>query len=312
MKSLKSVLSLACLLAAAAPGLKAQQESLLIGPGDMVHVSILDAPELEERARVTDAGELPLMIGGKVKIAGMTPEKAADVIGTDLVAQHLLVNPKILVTVEQYATQNLSILGEVRLPGVYPVTAPKTVAEALALAGGLMPDADRNIVIQRHSTGELVTYYSSNSPLTVPDSAAPGVKPTNASALRSRDTMVYPGDTLRVSRAELVFAIGDFFRPGGFPIVNNDSHLTVLQLVALAGGAEPNARLGQARLVRKLPDGKLEDIKLSLGEMQKGKKPDEVLQANDILYVPFSFTKNAAMGAIQLAAAATNASVFAF
>jgi polysaccharide biosynthesis/export protein len=313
MKSLKSFFSLFCLLMlGGATVSKAQQESLLIGPGDLVHVVILDAPELEEHARVTDAGELPLLVGGKVKIGALTPEQAATAIGKSLVDEHYLVNPQILVTVDQYATQNLSILGEVRTPGVYPVTAARTVAEALALAGGLLPDADRNIIIQRHGTGEMVTYYSSNSPIVTPDSSAPGVKPDNASALRSRDTMVYPGDVLRVARAELVFALGDLGHPGGFPVVNNDSQLTVLQLVALAGGARSTASLGHARLVRKEPDGKLEEIKLNLGDMEKGKKPDQVLQANDIIYVPFSFGKNAMLGATEIAAAATSASVIAF
>ncbi|GGH12429.1 polysaccharide biosynthesis/export family protein [Silvibacterium dinghuense] len=290
----------------------AQQDALLIGPGDMVHITVLDAPELEQHARVTESGEVPLMVGGNAKIAGMTPEQAANAIGTQLVNEHFLVNPKISVVVEQFATQNISVLGEVRQPGSYPVTAAKTVAEVLALAGGLQADADRNVIIQRHGTGEMVTYYSSNWPLTVPDSAAPGVKPANAEALHTRETMVYPGDTVRVAKAELVFALGDLGRPGGFPIYNNDSHLTVLQLVSLAGGANHTASLGHVRLVRRGPDGKIEDIKLPLGDMQKGKHPDEVLQANDILYVPFSFTKNAALGVTSILAAATNASVFVF
>jgi polysaccharide biosynthesis/export protein len=311
MKLSKVALPLLCLLLplAGAPAF-AQQESLLIGPGDMVHIVILDAPELEQHSRVTDAGEIPLLMGGNVKVVGLTPEQAADAIGKYLVNQHYLVDPRISVTVEQYAAQNISILGEVRLPGAYPVTAPKTVAEALALAGGLMPDADRNIVIQRHGTGELITYYSSNSPTATPDSATAGLKPVNASALRQRDTMVYPGDSLRVARAEMVFALGDLLRPGGFPVVNNDANLTVLQLVSLAGGADKTAALGNVRLVRKGSDGKLESIKLSLGDMEKGKKPDQMLQANDILYVPFSFGKNAALGVTAIAAAATGAALY--
>jgi polysaccharide export outer membrane protein len=313
MKLLRNRFSLlSLLLLTSSICLNAQQESMLIAPGDMVHIQILDAPELEQHARVTDAGNVPLMVGGNVKIVSMTPQQAADAIGKALVYQHYLVNPRVAVNVEQFAEQNISVLGEVRLPGAYPVTAPKSVAEALALAGGLMPDANRNVVIQRHGTGEMVTYYSSNSPTTVPDSAAPGVNPSTASALRQRDTLVYPGDIIRVARAELVFAIGDFGRPGGFSVVNNDAKLTVLQLVALAGGANKTAALGSARLVRKSPDGKLTEIKLPLGAMQKGKKPDEVLQANDVLYVPFSYLKNSFLGISAVETAAASASVFAF
>ena len=46
--------------------------------------------------------------------------------------------------------------------------------------------------------------------------------------------------------------------------------------------------------------------------MQKGKKPDQLLQANDILYVPFSYMRNAALGLTALAAAATTAAIYAY
>ncbi|MFT4111481.1 polysaccharide biosynthesis/export family protein [Silvibacterium sp.] len=317
MKSLKNFVWLMVVLAGGALSLHAQvaqqpQDSLLIAPGDLVHISILDAPELEQHARVTDNGNLPLMVGGNVKVAGMTPLQASEAIGAALVAQHYLVNPRVAVTVAQYAEQNISVLGEVRLPGAYPVTSPKSVAEVLALAGGLQQDADRNVVIQRHGTGEMVTYYSSNQPTLVPDSAAPGLKPAAAEALRVRDTMVYPGDVVRVARAELVYAIGDFNKPGGFPIVNNDSKLTVLQLVAFAGGADKSASVGKARLVRKDPEGRPYLIKLNLGDMEKGKKPDMTLQANDIIYLPFSFAKNSLLGISSVETAAATASVYAF
>jgi polysaccharide export outer membrane protein len=44
----------------------AQKESLLIGPGDLVHVQVFDTPELEQHGRVTDRGDLPLVMGGSV------------------------------------------------------------------------------------------------------------------------------------------------------------------------------------------------------------------------------------------------------
>jgi polysaccharide export outer membrane protein len=216
------------------------------------------------------------------------------------------------VTVDQYATQNVSVIGEVRGPGAYPITTGRTVGEVLALAGGLMPDADRRILIQRRGSGEYFTYFFSNSPLVTPDSVAAGANPPKSSTLVTRDTLVYPGDTVRVSKAELVYALGDLGRPGGFPVVNNDSNLSVLQLVALAGGTAHTAVPSHARLIRKTPDGGFQEIPLPLSDMQKGKKPDQLLQANDILYVPFSYMRNAALGLNALAAAATTAAIYAY
>jgi polysaccharide biosynthesis/export protein len=306
-----SLLLIVCLLLSLPVAGVAQQESLLIGPGDMLHVVVFDEPELEQHARVTDSGELPLLMGGNVKVAALTPEAAAAAIEKALVDGHYLVHPRISLTVEQYATQNISIIGAVKNPGAYPITTGRTVPDAIALAGGLADDASRNIVIQRHGTGELLTYFLSNDPTVTPDASAPGANVTKNGALLSRATIVYPGDTIRVARADLVFALGDMGRPGGFPVVNNDAPLTVLQLVAIAGGTNKTAAPGRARLLRKAPDGSVQDIPISISDMQKGKVPDRSLQANDILYVPFSFMKNASLGVVAIAAAATGAAIYA-
>lgn len=287
------------------------QESLLIGPGDLVHVVYFDAGELNQQSRVTDAGDFPLIMGGNIRIAGLTPEQAANKIASFMVSSHYLVNPRVSVTIDSYATQSVSVLGAVHLPGAYPITTGRTISEVLALAGGLLPDADRTIVVQRRVTGEMLTFYSANSPLTTPDSSAPGVKRTGATQLLSREVMVFPGDTVRVAHAELVYVLGDVGRPGGFPIVNNDAPLTVLQLISLAGATNKTASPARARLIRKLPDGKYEDLHLPLSAMQKGKKSDEPLQAGDIIYVPFSYVKNALLGVTGLVSSAGSATIYA-
>ncbi|WP_263373711.1 SLBB domain-containing protein [Granulicella aggregans] len=287
------------------------QESLLIGPGDLVHVVYFDAGELNQQSRVTDAGDFPLLMGGNIRIAGLTPEQAAAKIAAFMSSSHYLVNPRVVVTVDSYATQSVSVLGAVHLPGAYPIATGKTISEVLALAGGLLPDADRTVVVQRRVTGELLTFYNANSPLTTPDSSAPGVKRTGTTLL-TREVMVYPGDTVRVAHAELVYVLGDVGRPGGFPIVNNDAPLTVLQLISLAGATNKTANPNSARLIRKLPDGKFEDIHLPLSSMQKGKQADRPLQAGDIIYVPFSYLKNALLGVGNIASAAGSATIYRY
>ena len=287
------------------------QESLLIGPGDLVHVTYFDAGELNQQSRVTDAGDFPLLMGGNIRIAGLTPEQAAAKIAAFMASSHYLVNPRVVVTVDNYATQSVSVLGAVHIPGAYPIATGKTISEVLALAGGLLPDADRTVVVQRRVTGELLTFYNANSPLTTPDSSAPGVKRTGTTLL-SHEVMVYPGDTVRVAHAELVYVLGDVGRPGGFPIVNNDAPLTVLQLISLAGATNKTASPNSARLIRKLPDGKYEDIHLPLSSMQKGKEADRPLQAGDIIYVPFSYLKNALLGIGNIASAAGSATIYRY
>jgi polysaccharide biosynthesis/export protein len=290
-------------------GQTAQSESVLIGPGDQVNVTFFDAPELNQGARVTDAGDFPLIVGGNIHLAGLTISQATDAIAKLMVSANYLVNPRVAVTIAQYATQRVAVLGEVMTPGVYQIPTGRNISEVLALAGGLKPDADRTVVVQRHGDGEMLTFYVANSPLTTPDSSAPGATRTGPQLL-SRDVLVYPGDTVRVARSEYVYMLGDVGRPGGFPIVQNDANLTVLQLVSLAGGTNHTARPAKARLIRKLPDGTYQEINLPLSAMQKGKQADRPLQANDIIYVPFSYVRNALLGVTGVVSSAGSAAIY--
>jgi polysaccharide export outer membrane protein len=164
----------------------------------------------------------------------------------------------------------------------------------LALAGGLMPDADHNVSIEHRIGNQHVSYYVAN-----------------AVEAKSKDAVqVYPGDVVRVARAELVFAIGDLGKPGGFPVINNDQHLTVLQLVAMAGGLNKTAAIGRVRLVRTQPDGSHKETKIPLNDIQKGKKTDIALQANDVLYVPFSYMRNTALGVTGVIASTSSAAIY--
>jgi polysaccharide export outer membrane protein len=274
----------------------AQKESLVIGPADLLHVKVLEAPELEQSARVTDAGTLTLMIGGSVKVAGLTPPEAAVVIESAMRQGQYILNPHVTVTIEQAATQNVTVLGQVHAPGSYPIGTPRSVLDVLALAGGVTDLANRQLTIQRHSTGERLSYVLSN----------------NSNAALDGNIRIFPGDTVLVPKADVVYILGDVHKPGGFPMVTNDSKLSVLQAVSFAGGTAPNAVPAAARLIRKQPDGTYADIPLPLSDMQKGKKADLPLQADDIIYVPFSYLRNAALGISSLLAAASSAAIYQF
>ena len=121
----------------------AQNESVLVGPGDLLHVKVLESPELEQIARVTDAGALTLILGGTVHLAGLTPPQAALAVGNALVAGHYVLTPHVSVTLDQAVTQNVTIMGQVRAPGNYAINTPRPVLDVLAMAGGLTEAADR-------------------------------------------------------------------------------------------------------------------------------------------------------------------------
>jgi polysaccharide export outer membrane protein len=254
-------------------------ESLRIGPGDQIHVTVVDSPELDQHPRVTDAGEVPLIGVGTVKVAGLTPADAATAVHDKLIAAHYLNHPEVTVTVEQYATQTVSVLGQVRASGAYPIGTARSVVDVLALAGGLNEVADRNIVIERRGDPDHPLHYNL---------ANDGVLALQTSVL------VYPGDTVMVPKAGIVYVLGDVNRPGGFVIDNNSTELTLLQALARAGGVSRTAKQGHAKLLRKDTTG-YHETQLSLGEIQKGKQQDIALAPGDVLYVPFSYAKNIAV-----------------
>jgi polysaccharide export outer membrane protein len=214
------------------------QNTLLIAPGDLLHIQVADTPEMEQDARVTDHGMAP-------------------------------------------------IIG---------IATPRPILDVLALAGGLTPTADRHILIERQGDQHPLTYYVSN----------------DGKQAIEQQVMVNPGDTVLVVRAGIVYILGDVNRPGGYVMSNNESQLTLLQGLALAGGASRAAKQGHAHLIRKKPEGGYTDTEFSIGDVQKGKRPDLALMPGDVLYLPFSYGRNfVTSGATSIAASATGAAIYA-
>lgn len=271
------------------------KESLLIGPGDLLHVTVLREPELEQHARVLDSGDVSLPLIGSVHVAGLDPAAAAAAIAAKYRNGNFLKHPNVSVFVEQFATQPVSILGQVKKPGTYNITTPRTLLDLLAMAGGLTPVADRHIMIER----------------------APGAKQREERVFlsnRSGDALmanvtIDPGDTILVPKAGIVYVLGDVRRPGGYTM-ENESRMTVLQAIALAGGLNHTAKEKKARVIHNV-NGHYDDKPLPLREIEKGEAPDELLHANDVIYVPFSLAKNIILGTSAIVASASSALIYA-
>jgi polysaccharide export outer membrane protein len=294
MKNQWQLCTLFLLLLSSAIRLPAQNETLLIGPGDLLHLQVYDTPEMEQRARVTDGGTIPFSFLGSVSVSGLTPEQAAGQIEQRLVAAGVMKHPQVTVRVEAYATQNASVMGQVQKPGVYEIDTGRKVVEVLAMAGGLTDMADRHLTIERFGPAkQKVDYYFSNA----------------ASSAFTDDPMVFPGDTVIVPKAAVVYVLGDVLKPGGYPISTNNSKMTVLQAIALAGYANHTAAVGKSKLVRETVAG-VQEIDLPVTAMQKGKKADVALLPDDVIYVPFSFVRNIGINGQGILASAASAVIY--
>jgi polysaccharide export outer membrane protein len=270
-----------------------RQESLLIARGDLLHVTVFREPDLEQHVRVKDSGEIDLTLAGTVKISGLTPGGAAKAIQQAYKQGGYLIHPQVSVLVEEYATQQVSVLGQVARPGAVPLMAPRNLLDVLSLAGGLTEAADRHITIHRGNQSGNTTVFL----------------PNNAQADLNASVTVYPGDTIIVPKAGIVYVLGDVARPGGY-VMQNDSKLTVLQVIAMAAGTNRSAKEDATRLVRKV-NGNYQEHIVPLKKIERGIEPDMQLEADDVLYVPFSMTKNVVLGASGILSSTSSAAIYA-
>jgi polysaccharide export outer membrane protein len=274
----------------------AQNEYLLIGSGDLVDVTVFREPELETKVRVDAIGNITLPLINSIHIAGLTPQQAEKVMEESYEKSNYLKAPQISLLVDEYATQSISVVGEVQKAGSYPATAPRSVIDAIALAGGLTVNADRHITIQhRGSLNDKEEVFLSN----------------NSDKALAAQVKVYPGDIVMVPKAGVVYVLGDVHQPGGY-VMQDDSKMSALQAIAMAAGINTTAVGGQVRLVRRTAEGSTTEITISLKDMQKGKVPDMQLRANDVLWVPFSFGKNFMMSGSSILSVASSAAVYRF
>jgi polysaccharide export outer membrane protein len=247
-----------------------------IGPGDFLDISEYHTPEFHSTVRVAADGKVTLPLIGDVSVKGMDEQSAAHAIETVLVKKGMLLHPLVSVLVVVYAGQDVSVLGEVTHPGVYPYTYHHRLLDLISAASGLSPNA-----------GRLVNIFHANDPKT-PHPVV--LDPSGADTTSDHNPELSPGDTVQVSRAGLVYVVGDVIRPGGFA-VDPTQGLTVVQALSLAWGPSLNANVTHAVLIREQKGGRTM-LALNLKRMLSGQDPDQPIQDRDILYVPDSFSKN--------------------
>jgi len=251
--------------------------ALKIGGGDLLEIKVFGVPELTDSVRVSGRGDVSLPLVGTIHLDGLTSEQSEKLIEQKLKDGGFLRDPHVSIFVKEYATQGISVMGEVSRPGVYPLLGARRLFDALSSAGGTTTKAGRMVSITHRDTPvepQLVTL--SNDPA---KSSAGNVE-------------IHPGDTIVVSKAGIVYVVGEVVKPSGFVMENNES-LTVLQALALSEGLGRSAAPNGSKIIRKTPEG-LKEIPVPLKKILEGKATDVSMQGEDVLFVPASAGKNAA------------------
>ena len=130
----------------AAKGLP-DQSAITIGPGDLIDLTVFDVPELVLKVRVDANGVVSLPLMGDVKLAGMTVRDAQRFIARELVEHQMVKEPQVSLFIEEFATQGITVYGEVNTPGIYPLMGPHQLYDVISAAGGLTLKSGRTVTI---------------------------------------------------------------------------------------------------------------------------------------------------------------------
>jgi polysaccharide biosynthesis/export protein len=264
-----------------------------IAAGDTVQVSVFGHPELSEQVRVGNDGNARLSLLGELNLAGLTEPDAAARIAKQLRERNVLLHPQVEASIIESTSQSVSVIGEVQHPGVFPISGSRSLLDVLSLAGGLTNSADARINIKRRSGAE--------ETITV----AP--KTSESATLSSIDAVVYPGDSVVVPHAGIVYVLGDVARPGGF-IMLDSGRISLLQAMAQAGGPLPTAAGHHLLVLRKENGNYAKAREFDLAKVTRGQGEDVQLQASDIVFVPNDRWKSAFHTTAAIAAMAAGVS----
>jgi len=242
---------------AAAP---AAAESYVVGPLDVLVINSYDQADLSGKFTVETDGSFTYPLIGRVHVGGLTLRAAEQLIEKNLTAGGFFKAPQITVSIEQYRSQKIHIVGEVRTPGTYPISGNMRLVEVLALAGSTTPMA----------SGEVVIVHESNK------SDRVDLRELENGDL-TQNVRLVNGDTLFVQRAENVYVFGQVKAPGAYPF--RQKKTTVLQALSLAGGVTERGSTTRIQIVR-IVDGKQKEIDARL---------DDVVEPRDTIVVPERF-----------------------
>jgi polysaccharide export outer membrane protein len=272
-----------------------------LGPGDQIAIHALDAEELSDKpVRIDENGNISLPLVGELRAAGLTaPRLAAELtarLGTQIKAPH------VSVTITEFRSQPVSVIGAVNNAGVHQLQGRKTLVEMLSLAGGLRQDAGYRVKITRElDWGEIPienARVDSSGKFSVAEVSLKDILEANTPGGNIR---IMPHDVISVPRAQLVYVIGEVHKSGGFVLGERET-VSVLQALSMAEGLARTAAPGSAKILRS-PSGDSQRIEIAvdLRRILSGKDNDVPLRSDDILFVPTSKSKNAVMRSLEAA-----------
>ncbi len=255
---LVSVLTTAIAAQSAAP----QGTDYVVGPQDVLTITSYDQADLSGKFAVETDGTFTFPLIGRFKAGGLTLRTVEEHLKAQLKSDGYFRNPQITVAVEQYRSQKVFVVGEVRTPGPYSISGDMKLVEALARAGSTLPTASGEVVIV-HRTDDRVT-----GPILPTGEDADNIVRVDLRELQNggfaSNTVLRDGDTIFVPRAESIYVFGQVKNPGAYPLQQRGT--TVLQALSLAGGVSDRGSTSRIRIVR-IVDGQKKELRVTLSDV---------------------------------------------
>jgi polysaccharide export outer membrane protein len=263
---------LLCLLVVAV----AAAQEYTIGSGDVLKITVWGHDDLTKDYPVNRDGMVPIPLVGQVKAQGLTTTQFAQRV-RDLLEKDYLVNPQVMVTVKEYLSSKVQVLGEAEKPGVFYLTGPTTLLEILSKAGGLSKNAGKELLLVRSdgragSGGTIMRF---------------DLRKIQAGDIKD-NTQVHADDTILVPKSQATFFVfGEVKKPGAYQL---DKDTNVLEGITIAGGLTDKAAAGRTRVIRTTAKGQ-EILYVDVNDILKRGQNDKAIRLteNDVIVVPESF-----------------------
>lgn len=250
----------------------------VVGSQDVLNITSQDDPTLSGRFTVEADMTFTFPLIGRVRAGGLTLREVESQLQAKLVEDGYFKDPQIRVSIEQYKSQKVFIVGEVRSPGAYALSGDMRLIEALALAGSTLPTAAGEVVIVPAGADSIMV-----RPASVADVEASGAQVTRVNLRElqngafSQNVQLAAGDTVFVLKAENIYVFGQVKNPGAYPLQQDVT--TVLQGLALAGGVTERGATSRVEIVR-VVNGEQKKLKVKL---------EDPLLPGDTIVVPQRF-----------------------
>ncbi|MGH9404447.1 MAG: polysaccharide biosynthesis/export family protein [Terriglobia bacterium] len=297
------------------PALGANRPDFVIAPDDELSVNIVDVPEISGEFRVSPSGTITLpLISHPIAASGLTLAQLSEAIRRSLQQAGMVSDPHVNVQVKQSPAHSIAIVGAVNKPQVYPVFGEISLLDAISQAGGLSPDAGTTAIVTRGNVAARALGIGPRGD-SLNSGASRTVKVDLGALMRdgrgAADIELYPGDSVTVDHAGIVYVIGAVKRAGGFALTDGEQ-ITVLQALALAEYTTTTAMPQKAAIIRKSPGtpGGTTEIPVDIKKILARRAPDRTLMASDVLFVPDSTTKRVLHRAGEAAAEAASLFVY--